>query len=457
MPAKSKSRAKNVPVEVPLVVEEQKSPRLEDMDVTEPPAKRMKQGDTIWNLMKDQQVWIGRYNGGGESNSKIAAFDFDGTLSVPKSGAKFPKDAKDFKLWNPKLQDLINGLKDHRFVIISNQLGVTVGGAKLPDVQGRMEGILRELGDKPCLILLAIGENLYRKPRPGMFDVLQKELNGGIEIDLKTSFYVGDAAGRKNKTTKDHSAADLCFALNIGIPFLTPEQFLAGNAIEPTSEMDMKAYTLPKFDPRPVKNITKFGIEQVTKKVINDATDLSDTLTKLFKKHDKIIIVSGGLPGSGKSTLFKNHLEPLGFKKISRDELKTMDKCEREVKRIIAEGKKNIRLVVDNTNYEAKTRQRWAALAKELGAFVVAVWMNVDKEHAIHNNLFRKALNHLPNVKEGDEKIPSVPSMVIYKQAKEMSLPTAKEGFAAVFNINFVPVFTNPEHERIYYMFLTDK
>lgn len=42
---------------------------------------------------------------------------------------------------------------------------------------------------------------------------------------MKKSFYCGDAAGRlkTSSTPKDFSDSDLKFALNIGLPFLTPE------------------------------------------------------------------------------------------------------------------------------------------------------------------------------------------------------------------------------------------
>jgi bifunctional polynucleotide phosphatase/kinase len=36
---------------------------------------------------------------------------------------------------------------------------------------------------------------------------------------------VGDAAGRKDGKKKDFSDSDLKFSINIGIPFMTPEQF----------------------------------------------------------------------------------------------------------------------------------------------------------------------------------------------------------------------------------------
>jgi bifunctional polynucleotide phosphatase/kinase len=53
-------------------------------------------------------------------------------------------------------------------------------------------------------------------------------MNGNIKINKTDSFFCGDAAGRKTKTHKDFSDSDLKFALNVGVPFKTPEVLFLG-------------------------------------------------------------------------------------------------------------------------------------------------------------------------------------------------------------------------------------
>jgi len=66
----------------------------------------------------------------------------------------------------------------------------------------------------------------YRKPAPGMWRLLLRELNQGVAVDLAASFYVGDMAGRQ----LDMGASDREFASNVGavlggtLAFRTPEE-----------------------------------------------------------------------------------------------------------------------------------------------------------------------------------------------------------------------------------------
>lgn len=57
-----------------------------------------------------------------------------------------------------------------------------------------------------------------------------QQANGGVEIDLAESMYIGDAAGRPavGKKKKDFSFSDRLFALNVGVKFFTPEEHFLG-------------------------------------------------------------------------------------------------------------------------------------------------------------------------------------------------------------------------------------
>ncbi|XP_052734457.1 polynucleotide 3'-phosphatase ZDP isoform X2 [Vigna angularis] len=66
-------------------------------------------------------------------------------------------------------------------------------------------------------------DDAFRKPKPGMWHLMEQHFNSGIVIDMDQSFYVGDAAGRKS----DHSDADIKFAEAIGLKFYLPEDYFA--------------------------------------------------------------------------------------------------------------------------------------------------------------------------------------------------------------------------------------
>lgn len=137
------------------------------------------------------------------------------------------------------------------------------------------------------------------------------QYNEGIVIDKKCSFYVGDAAGRPEKTVggkkqrKDHSLADRLFATNVGISFHTPEEHFCNAKLEKWNQ--------PEFDP--------------TKTQSNNSLLLpTDCKIPLFPSKPEVIVMVGG-PGSGKSHFARTHLEPKGYTIINRDTLGTWNKC----------------------------------------------------------------------------------------------------------------------------------
>ena len=80
------------------------------------------------------------------------------------------------------------------------------------------------------VFLAATVSDKYRKPATGMWDFCKDTVFAEFTIDLKASFYCGDAAGRPKTAMrpKDFSDTDIKFAANIGLTFHTPEELFLG-------------------------------------------------------------------------------------------------------------------------------------------------------------------------------------------------------------------------------------
>ncbi|KAM7280390.1 hypothetical protein ACFE04_007524 [Oxalis oulophora] len=166
---------------------------------------------------------------GLHDSKKIAAFDFDGCLAkthVRRVGADawslmYPSIPK-------KLQSLYND--GYKLVIFTNESNIECWKNKrqvaIDSKIGRLNNFIK-LVNVPIQVFIACGasnakpEDPFRKPKPGMWHILEKHFNSGIPIDMDQSFYVGDAAGRPD----DHSDADIKFAEANGLKFYVPEEY----------------------------------------------------------------------------------------------------------------------------------------------------------------------------------------------------------------------------------------
>lgn len=402
--------------------------------------------DFSWTYDDRYHVYIGRYRTGAQPSSRIAAFDFDGTLSVPKSGKKFPRDGQDFQLLDPRLgKRLADMTADRSFLIFTNQMGVgkhTTSQA----VRERISSILKLLGPIPCTVFASTVENEYRKPRRGMFDLFLRDHNAGMEVDLTESVYVGDAAGRKKTASrpKDHSDADFLFSRNCGLNFMTPEQFLAGESIESAERANEKSLPRP-HDPKEWLSPLTFGWSAKSNLKITDATMFEEEWAQISDLKC-LVVVLVGIPGSGKSHFVQRFCS--GWQIISRDKTGTMDKCEKEL--VAATGQKGYRVVIDNTNFDLESRKRWLSIVQRHSCTPVAVWMDVSVEQALHNNSFRR----LAAIRSGTESAQMVPTFVIRNQANKLVAPCLEEGFEQVFRLNFLPHFDDESLLNLYKCYL---
>ncbi|KAG6637159.1 hypothetical protein CIPAW_11G160200 [Carya illinoinensis] len=168
---------------------------------------------------------------GLQNSNKIAAFDFDGTLaktSVKRVGA----DA--WSLMYPSVPDKLQCLYNdgYKLVIFTNESNIERWKKKrqvaVDSKIGRLNNFIKQV-KVPMQVFIACGlgessvqaADAFRKPKPGMWHIMEKQFNSGISIDMDQSFYVGDAAGRPN----DHSDADIKFAQAVGLKFYVPEEY----------------------------------------------------------------------------------------------------------------------------------------------------------------------------------------------------------------------------------------
>ncbi|CAN8269325.1 unnamed protein product [Cochlearia groenlandica] len=174
-------------------------------------------------------IFLERDDGLNDSE-KIAAFDFDGCLA--KTSVKIT-GADAWSLMYPCIPEKLQSLysQGYKLVIFTNESNIdrwkNKRQAAVDSKIGRLNSFI-ELVKVPIQVFIACGvagsggkEDLYRKPKAGMWQLMKKHFNSGITIDMDKSFYVGDAAGRKG----DHSDADIKFAQANGLKFLTPEEY----------------------------------------------------------------------------------------------------------------------------------------------------------------------------------------------------------------------------------------
>ncbi|XP_063245119.1 uncharacterized protein F21D5.5 isoform X2 [Bacillus rossius redtenbacheri] len=356
---------------------------------------------------------------GVEGRSKIAAYDLDGTLISTKSGRVFPKDTDDWQILHPEVPGKLKELwaAGHKVVLLTNQAGIGRGTLKAGDFKGKVCKVAARLG-VPLQVFVSAGKGVYRKPAPGMWNTLIRQKNDGVAVDMKASFYCGDAAGREAnwapKKKKDFSSSDRLFALNVGLRFFTPEEHFLGHRPAP--------FKLPSFDP----------------------ADLFTKPPPLCEPSDAAV-VSDKQEGSGKSFLARSRLVPAGYCHVNRDTLGSWQRCISAADSALASGRS---VAIDNTNPDRESRARFLEVARRHGVPCRCFLMGAGPELARHNNRFREFTDssHVP-----------VSEMVINMFKSKYEEPTTGEGFSAVVKINFIPEFTDPEQEKLYKMYLVEK
>ncbi|KAJ3205062.1 hypothetical protein HDU82_005424 [Entophlyctis luteolus] len=373
------------------------------------------------------------------AREKVAAFDFDGTIAQTAGTHIFSKSADDWRFVFPNVPDVVRKAYSDgfRIIIFSNQKGLYEGkGSKLEIFKGKVQHVARAF-NVPLLVFASTEGDVHRKPQNGMWEFfISNHVDAGVNIDISSSFFVGDAAGRPDRTVagkffkKDHSAADLKFARNIGLLFHLPEVYF---------KVDLDAAkhipTSWEFDP------TKYAVSPVSQ------GNGKSNFASLQPGIELVIFV--GPPASGKTRFFKLHFLPHQYVHVNQDTLKDRKKCVAAARAALA-AKSSV--VIDNTNPTSAVRSEYIAVAKELGVSRIRAFVfNTPLEICEHNNMHRvEVTKAMPYPRARRERIPT---MVFRKFFKDVEPPTANEGFIEIQRIEFSPEFADAEERRLWSRF----
>jgi len=202
------------------------------------------------------------------------------------------------------------------------------------------------------------------------------------------------------------------------ISFQTPNEFFLNEPAVP--------FELVGGDPKLIKK---------------DGPLFEPTTSKLVAGHQEVVVMVG-FPASGKSFFSVSELEKKGgYVRVNRDTLKTKEKCWKVAEAALDEGKS---VVIDNTNPDQASRAPYIEMAKERKIPVRAFVMQTTFDESMHNNQFREIIT--------DGASPHVPTMVYHTFKKNFQEPSAKEGFQEILKTYFRPRFTDPETEKLFYM-----
>ncbi|XP_067144815.1 uncharacterized protein F21D5.5 [Centruroides vittatus] len=394
----------------------------------------------IWEEEDDGKLFVYTHEK-VEAKSKIAAFDLDHTIITTKSGRVFPVDTHDWRIMYSEIPAKLKKLQEegNKIVIFTNQRNISKGNTDPSDFRKKIEYVTKKLGI-PLQVFISTSPGIYRKPAPGMWDILVKKYNQNIPVDLSSSIYVGDAAGRianwKPQKKKDFSCSDRLFAFNIQVQFYTPEEFFLN--------YDKVEFKMPLFDPRFLPNGPLAEVIQSTQDSESYPLPLDED--SIISPTPELLILVG-FPAAGKSHFAGKYLLPKGYVHINRDTLGSWKKCIHECETSVQKG---LNVVIDNTNPDKESRKRYIDIALKYKKPCRCFLFHCSLEQAKHNNMFRL-------ITSKDKSHVGVNDMVLNSYNLKYERPELSEGFNQIVRVNFKPDFKCKEEERLYKMFLIDK
>lgn len=378
------------------------------------------------------------------NTDKILGMDLDWTLIRPVKGKVHPVDENDWQLLYSNL-DVIKQKQTagYKLVIFTNQGGLLSkkgGQMGVDQFKTRWHHILDKLEKEHSItgvyLLASLYDDFNRKPCTGMWEFVEGELNDGIQINRSASLYVGDMAGRKG----DHSASDLLFAMNLGVTFQVPEVFYEGD----TSTKNRSTKLIKDvLEDETIFNGHQF-LETFDKKIIKNNRAIASELTALLSdKAIQSLVLFVGSPASGKTSYYHRYLEDVkSLEYLSMDIFKgTPGKFLKQVEMLLDKGNN---VLIDNTNGNKKSREKFINLAKSSGRKIQVIIVHIATEKLIcmHLNALRTKKNNVASLQDTKYEGHNVPAVAIHTYWKNFQGPnTDEEDIDRIYTVQYEPAF----------------
>lgn len=278
-------------------------------------------------------------------SSSVAVFSFVNTLICKEY---YAKSNYNVQLWNDKVLNKLTEIHDKgaSLVVIDTMINENFEHVKI------IFDKFMTLVNLPFVAFFTTKYNKYNKPNTNIWkllEVLYKREKR--KINLETSIYVGDKAGRlkTDRTKLDYSSIDRAFAENVKLTFLTPDRFFLGYSLSNLWQWGTRIINKHKRD-----EIYKDSQKQQVPVILTELSTLPES--KIYT------IIITGPPSSGKTTLAKKIKRKWDGDCIDKGEIMhiTENLCEdiyhltEQMDIYLSEGKS---VVVDTAYYGSKLTQ----------------------------------------------------------------------------------------------------
>ena len=136
---------------------------------------------------------------------------------------------------------------------------------------------------------------------------------------------------------------------------------------------------------------------------------------------EKTAIIFVGIQASGKTSFYKERLEPMGYRHVSMDVLRTRKREQDLLDAYIEAGEP---LVIDNTNPTREDRQRYLPKLKAAGYTISCFFFQSRVKDCIERN---------------EKRGQTVPRNAVAATSNKLELPSRNEGFDDIVFVRITP------------------